>query len=178
MSRNTASTKAANALEFTSQAAFYSFTIHNRSGISQSYSLFSHVPCITPSVKDITPHAILVARGIAPGSGSAFLTTPRDDYYSICGTIHQDEAVQMRVLDRRAVRLGSSSSGDLHRGTTCVAKVLSGAPSFTLWGGTGDDKGSEAPSACRLGRVSPTSKPGPVRSAAIRLHLISFKIFY
>jgi hypothetical protein len=165
-------------LEFTSQAAFYSFTIHNRSGISQSYSLFSHVPCITPSVKDITPHAILVARGIAPGSGSAFLTTPRDDYYSICGTIHQDEAVQMRVLDRRAVRLGSSSSGDLHRGTTCVAKVLSGAPSFTLWGGTGDDKGSEAPSACRLGRVSPTSKPGPVRSAAIRLHLISFKIFY
>ncbi|MCJ1396094.1 hypothetical protein MMC18_008982 [Xylographa bjoerkii] len=125
----------------TKQPAVYSITINNKSGISQSYSLFTQVPTVKPPVDVITPHAILVARGIATGSGTAFLTIPSESYYAICGVNHQDEAVQMLVLDKRPMDLGSGTSDDRRRGTTAITKTHQQSLSFELWKGPADDKG-------------------------------------
>lgn len=55
--------------------------------------------------------------------------------------------MQMLVLDKRAVNLGSTSSDDRRRGTTCLTKAHHGSLSFELWKGSAEDRG-EAGSFC------------------------------
>jgi hypothetical protein len=138
---STETTLGDNAMSVPGRAALYSFTILNRTGMSQSYALFSQPPIVKPAVEKLTSHAILVARGVASGSGKAFLTVRRDEYYAICGLSHEDESVQMRVLDRCAVTVASGRSNNFRPGTTCVVDMLSSAPSFVPWGGPADDTG-------------------------------------
>ncbi|KAJ0415146.1 hypothetical protein BJY00DRAFT_318136 [Aspergillus carlsbadensis] len=125
----------------------YSITISNRSTVSQSYAIFSQVPTITPTAQGLTSHAILVAKGVAPKSGTAYFSIPRESYYAICGTSHQDEATTIHVLDRRPVTLGVAEASILRPGTTCVTKVFSDTLSFALWGGPAVDRG-EAGAFC------------------------------
>lgn len=129
------------ALGLADLAPFYSFTIQNESGISQSYSLLSQLPIVKPSVDGITSHTILVARGIATRSGSAYFTIPRDNFYAICGTSHSDTDVQIQVLDKRSVKLGSGTVKNLNPGTTCIVEIASETPAFALSGGHAEDKG-------------------------------------
>ncbi|KAL3487024.1 hypothetical protein BJX62DRAFT_241422 [Aspergillus germanicus] len=125
----------------------YSITILNLSSISQSYAIFSQVPAIKPTAQGLTSHAILVAKGVAPKSGTAYFCIPRESYFAVCGTSHQDEATTTHVLDRRPVTLGVVETTILRPGTTCVTQVVSDALSFTLWGGPAGDRG-EAKAFC------------------------------
>jgi hypothetical protein len=122
-------------------AGTYSFTIVNQSGVSQSYAIFCKEPAVNPPAHGLVSHAVLVAHGVASGSGTAFLTLPRTELYALCGINCKDATVQVRVLDRRPVSLGTGSSHTLRHGTTCVTQVTSATPSFALWGGPADDRG-------------------------------------
>ncbi|KAG2414749.1 hypothetical protein HFD88_003941 [Aspergillus terreus] len=122
-------------------AETYSFTIVNQSGVSQSYAIFCKEPAVHPPAHGLVSHAVLVAHGVASGSGTAFLALPRTELYALCGTNYKDGSVQVRVLDRRQVSLGIGSSDTLRHGTTCVTQVTSATPSFDLWGGPADDRG-------------------------------------
>ncbi|KAL3450342.1 hypothetical protein BJX65DRAFT_305184 [Aspergillus insuetus] len=122
-------------------AETYSFTIVNQSGVSQSYAIFCKEPAVNPPAHGLVSHAVLVAHGVASGSGTAFLTLPRTELYALCGLNYKEASVQIRVLDRRPVSLGTSSSHTLDHGTTCVTQVTSATPSFALWGGPADDRG-------------------------------------
>lgn len=122
-------------------AETYSFTIVNQSGVSQSYAIFCKEPAVHPPAHGLVSHAVLVAHGVASGSGTAFLALPRTELYALCGTNYKDGSVQVRVLDRRQVSLGTGSSDTLRHGTTCVTQVTSATPSFDLWGGPADDRG-------------------------------------
>jgi hypothetical protein len=125
----------------------YSITIFNRSSVSQSYAIFSQVPTIKPTAQGLTSHAILVAKGVAPKSGTAYFSIPRESYFAVCGTSHQDEATTTHVLDRRPVALGVVETSILRPGTTCVTQVVSDALSFALWDGPAVDRG-EAGAFC------------------------------
>lgn len=148
MTIDSAKGKDAEVIGFTeSSSDTYSITINNKSGSSQSYSLFAQVPTVKPSADTLSLHAILVARGITTSSGTAIMTIPKGDYYAVCGVNYQDEAVQMLVLDRQPVSLGPTSSNERRRGTTCFMKAQQNSLSFDLWKGPGEDKG-EAGSFC------------------------------
>ncbi|KAL2793186.1 hypothetical protein BJX66DRAFT_339092 [Aspergillus keveii] len=125
----------------------YSITILNRSSVSKSYAIFTHVPAITPTAQGLTSHAILVAKGVAPKSGTAYFSIPRESYFAVCGTSHQDEATKTHILDRRPVTLGAVETSVLRPGTTCVTQVVSDALSFALWDGPAGDRG-EAGAFC------------------------------
>ncbi|KAG6033868.1 hypothetical protein E4U41_006777 [Claviceps citrina] len=123
----------------------YAFTIHNRSGGPQSYSLFNHPPDISPQPENLVSHALLVARGVPSTAGIATLVIRADGFYAICGTMYQDDAAQMYVLDRQPVSLGSRPHGAAGKssGTTVVLGVASGSPFFASWMGPGRDFGKE-----------------------------------
>ncbi|RSL66145.1 hypothetical protein CEP54_003901 [Fusarium duplospermum] len=110
-------------LETSDLSETYSFTIYNKSDLRQSYTLFSKAPDVEPAVEHITSHAILVARGIPPGDGIATFVIQSNGFYAICGSMYQDEAVQMYALDRKPVRLGTGIGASAKAGTTCVLKA-------------------------------------------------------
>jgi len=119
----------------------YSFTIHNKSGGRQSYALFAGMPEVKPAQDHITSHAIVAARGIASGSGSAVFVIPRNDLYAICGTIYLNHQIRVQVLDKQQVHLGRKVSGFDHPGTNCLMDIDEGTPFFAPWGGSTDDAG-------------------------------------
>lgn len=119
----------------------YSFTIHNKSGGRQSYALFAGEPDVKPVQDHITSHAIVAARGVASGSGTAAIVIPRNDPYAICGTIYLNQSIRIQVLDRQQVRLGSKVSGFDRPGTNCLMHVEAGALFFLPWSGLAHDTG-------------------------------------
>lgn len=133
---------------------YYSITISNSTSGIQSYALYNQAPIVRPPADDISTHAILVARNIAATTGSATFAFPRDDFYAICGTLHRDEAVRVRALDKRPVQLGSTSSEDSKKGTTASVNMTSGALAFDLWAGTSGDKGESGAFCIKTGNFS------------------------
>lgn len=123
----------------------YSFTICNKSGFPQTYSLFNSPPKINPEPENLVSRAILVAEGVPSNAGIATLVLQSDNFYAICGTMYQDEAVQMYVMDRHHVDLGCRPRRGAGKtsGTTVVLKVKAGNPPFLCWQGQGLDAGEE-----------------------------------
>ncbi|KAG5998763.1 hypothetical protein E4U43_002364 [Claviceps pusilla] len=123
----------------------YSFTICNKSGFPQSYSLFNALPKINPEAENLVSRAILVAKGVPSNAGIATLVLQSDNFYAICGTMYQDEAVQMYVMDRHPVNFGSRPRRGAGKtsGTTVVLKVKARNPPFLCWQGQGLDAGEE-----------------------------------
>ncbi|KAG5981476.1 hypothetical protein E4U55_002899 [Claviceps digitariae] len=125
--------------------ASYSLTIRNKNSLPQSYSLINHPPQVKPTPEDLVPHALLVARLVPALTGTATLVIQSDCFYAICGTMYQDEAAKMYVMDRQSVSLGSRPRSGVAKssGTTAVLNVESGSLSFRRWNGPGDDAGND-----------------------------------
>lgn len=111
---------------------YYSITIQNKSGIPQDYALYNEPPTVKPPPNGLTSRAILVAHGVVPGSGTAYMTVPKDEFFALSGSGYQDGAVQNFNLDRKPVKLGSVSSSRIQQvGTNCVLAIKDkGPPSF------------------------------------------------
>lgn len=131
----------------TDHGEYYSITIQNKSGIPQDYALYNEPPTIKPAPKSLTSRAILVAHGVASGSGTAFMSVPRNDFYALSGSGYQDGAVQNFNLDRRPVNLGFKEPG-----TTCVLELKDEGPlSFVSGKGLVENNGDRDSFSLRTG---------------------------
>jgi len=112
----------------------YTIIVANKTGSYQNYALFHERPTFTPNVleKMYAPSASVIAQARVPtGQQSRFHL--HKTYYAICGSSQstQLQGVDVMVYGEKLIRLGSSTSEDVHNpGSTFAVKVVDQALQF------------------------------------------------
>jgi len=117
-----------------SSRGLLTITVTNKSGVMQSYGLFSGEPTITPVTTPVFNDIITVFKGVPGNGGQAFFTMPSAELYAICGAINRDaidDGLQKEIVDKQAVVLGhTADDGKTVPGTTCNVQVTNSSPTF------------------------------------------------